>query len=161
MKTAERTGRFFLAAVAAAGAAFFLLPFMDIRADVVLSGSMEPVLKTGSVVFTDMSRTLPAEGDIITYRLGESYVTHRVVRREGRYFITRGDANDEEDLSPVSREQIVGRVLFSIPFLGYAAVFIRQKAVFSLLFLLLVQELVFMAIHQWKGERGENAQETK
>ena len=79
---------------------------------VVLSGSMEPAIPTGGIVFTDTRQTAPCTGDIITYRLGETTVTHRVVRTEKGSYITRGDANDGEDASPVAPSQVVGTVVF-------------------------------------------------
>lgn len=154
MKKAERAGRFFCTVLAAAGAVFLLLPVWGIRADVVLSGSMEPALRTGSIVFTDTENTAPEPGDIITYRLGNACVTHRVVDKDGDYFITKGDANDGEDASPVKQTQIEGIVLFSVPLLGYAAVFFQKKTVFCLLLLMLAQEIIFLII-QRKGERRE------
>lgn len=151
MKTSERTGRF-LCTAAAIGVALFLLPIWGIRADVVLSGSMEPALKTGSIVFTDTGRTLPEIGDIITYRLGNSYVTHRVIRKTEEGFVTKGDANGAEDSAYVRESQIEGLVIFSVPVLGYAVLAFQRKPIFCLLFLMLVQEIVFLTIPR-KGER--------
>lgn len=109
MKTAERAGRFICAAAAAAGFILLILPLWGIRVNVVLSGSMEPAIPTGGIVFTDTRQTAPCTGDIITYRLGETTVTHRVVRTEKGSYITRGDANDGEDASPMAPSQEIGR----------------------------------------------------
>lgn len=91
---------------------------------VVQSGSMEPEIQTGSLLFT---YTATAEnigvGDTITYQDGESFVTHEVIQKnstDGEYtFITQGIANNAPDLDPVSEDQIAGKKLFSIPYLGY------------------------------------------
>ena len=62
---------------------------------VVLSGSMEPAIKTGSIVFVKPSDTYQ-KGDIITFTDGKaaSSVTHRVFEiqnKDGKdIFITKG-----------------------------------------------------------------------
>ena len=115
---------------------------------------MEPDLKTGGVIFTDVSRRDPEPGDIITYRIGDTDVTHRVVRKEKENYITKGDANDKEDMIPVKRSQITGTVIGTIPVLGYLAVFLRQKTIFTILAIMMIQETIFGLI-RWKGERRE------
>ena len=152
MKTAEKAGRFLIALVGILGALLLVIPHIGISVDTVMSGSMEPVLQTGGIVFTDTQRKIPEVGDIITYRVGESKITHRVIRKERQGYVTKGDANNMEDPSPVAETQIIGKVIFAVPFLGYAAVFIRQKTIFSILAVMVFQELVFLLM-QWKGER--------
>lgn len=95
----------------------------------VLSGSMEPKIPVGSVVFV---KETPAEniqeGDVITYRLsGSTMVTHRVVSIDtaNQQMITKGDANDVEDGSPVAFSQIVGKEWFHAPLLGYLSMYIK------------------------------------
>ena len=87
----------------------------------VVSGSMEPELPVGSVVYT--APVEPEEiraGDIITFRRAGGAVTHRVTenRREERELSSKGDANAREDPLPVPYEAVEGRVFVSIPGLG-------------------------------------------
>ena len=87
----------------------------------VSSGSMEPELPVGSVVYT--APVEPEEiraGDIITFRRAGGAVTHRVTenRREERELSSKGDANAREDPLPVPYEAVEGRVFVSIPGLG-------------------------------------------
>ncbi len=95
----------------------------------VLSGSMEPGIAVGSVVFvkeTDAESIKP--GDVITYKLsGGTMVTHRVVSvdSENKELITKGDANEVEDGSPVAFSAVVGREVFHVPLLGYLTIYIR------------------------------------
>ncbi len=121
----------------------------------VLSGSMEPYYHVGSVVFVDKSAA-PEEveiGDPITFTKTDSLVaTHRVIEidNEKREFRTKGDANDTEDASPVSFDQMVGKAGVSIPLLGYISIYMKTKkgmfgvaAVFIVIILLqLIPELV-------------------
>ncbi len=119
-------------------------PGFDLNARVVQSGSMEPTIRTGSVIFT-----LPAEeykiGDVITYRTaeGETPTTHRIVDKdpEQNSFTTQGDANPAQDIDAVEDTNILGSVRFHIPFLGYPINFARQPLGF-LLFLLIPAGLI-------------------
>ena len=102
---------------------------------IVLSGSMSPAFDTGSVIFVEpMEPEDIREGDIITYRgLGDSSLltTHRVMGIEGSgqdlEFITKGDANDVNDPYPIPGENLVGRVVMSVPYLGFLMGFGQSK----------------------------------
>lgn len=148
MKKREYAGRILLAVIA--GVFLLLAALKRFSVNVVLSGSMEPALKTGGIIFTDTEKTMPGIGDIITYRLGDMLVTHRVTDKRDSAYITRGDANEGEDAAPVMQEQIVGTVVFFIPVLGYVAAFLQKKPIFGLISLMLIQELFFLGM-QWKG----------
>ena len=94
------------------------------RPVMVLSGSMEPAYHVGSILyykgteFEDIK-----EGDVITFQAGEdTLVTHRDTAKDeaDKTFITKGDANDTEDGSPVKYSQVAGVASpRSIPFAGY------------------------------------------
>jgi len=121
--------------------ALFLLPrFGGWRFDAVLSGSMEPALPLGGVVF--IKPVEPADigpGSIIAYRSGEPLITHRVVdviAESELSFITKGDANESPDLSPVPAASVVGRVVFDVPYLGYLAAFVKTPLGFLLAIIL-------------------------
>ncbi len=90
---------------------------------VVATGSMAPAIQVGDVVLVwPIDPDKLEEGDIIRYK-GDGYtVIHRVVEVNGRdtddlQLITKGDANNGND-SPVSREQIIGKVILKIPYIG-------------------------------------------
>lgn len=101
--------------------------YLGIEQYVVISGSMEPAIPVGSMVYsgqTDPS-TLAA-GDIIVFgdtEGGSVPVTHRIVENhiaEGEV-ITKGDANAQNDLNPVPYANILGKVQLHIPMLGFIA----------------------------------------
>lgn len=143
MKTAEKAERIFLALFGLAGLLFLILSRTGISTDVVLSGSMEPKIRTGGLVFTDTRRREPETGDIVTYRLRDARITHRVVRREGTVLITKGDANEGEDPLPVEAEQVLGTVIFTIPFAGYLVTFMKQRTILAILIVMIGQEIFF------------------
>ncbi|MDQ3098371.1 MAG: signal peptidase I [bacterium] len=92
-------------------------PQFPIRLLSVISGSMEPVIPIGSAVLV-IKQSKYNDNDIITYKLGKILVTHRIVFAK-KYFLTKGDANNTIDPETVSNEQIAGRVVLHIPYLGY------------------------------------------
>ena len=160
MRIAEKAARILLTVIGLFGLAVFFLPKIGISVDIVMSGSMEPTLKTGGIVFTDTKRTEPSVGDIVTFRNAKGKVSHRVVAKQKQSYITKGDANNTEDVSLLEPEQIIGTVILTVPLLGYAAELLKEKTVGMLLLLMIFQELVFLVI-EWKGERIEKkAQET-
>lgn len=88
----------------------------------VVSGSMEPAIPVGSVLYVEQTEPEKvAEGDVIAFRSAGSVIAHRVVRNrvvEGE-FITKGDANQEEDMNPVKYRELVGRVSRHYPVMGH------------------------------------------
>ncbi len=106
-----------------------LLPFYP---STVAGGSMNPALRLGDMVIA--AKTSPdtvREGDIIEFRQGEMMVIHRVVDIEesggSRQFITKGDANDNPDIEPVSPEQVKGKVMFAVPKVGWVTLILRSS----------------------------------
>jgi len=109
---------------------------------VVQSGSMEPAIKTASVVFSVPQKSYNP-GDIITFAQGgnkEKLITHRIAFKlypngveNLPIYKTSGDANEEFDRWEVKPEDIVGRAVFSIPYLGYAVDFAKRPYGFLLL----------------------------
>jgi len=98
----------------------------------VLSGSMKPVIKTGSIVLVKPEIKYKIN-EIVTFRDSNSKVptTHRIVEireyKDQVSYTTKGDANKTADLKPLSRLMILGKVLFSVPLVGYAVEFMKTK----------------------------------
>ncbi len=93
----------------------------------VISGSMEPAIPTGSLVYIkDMEPANVEDGDVIAFYGGHdsnAIITHRVVKNRvvmGE-FITKGDANEKEDMNPIPYDNFLGRVELSIPIVGEIA----------------------------------------
>lgn len=97
----------------------------------VLTGSMRPYLEPGDII---VDKVVDAEeirvGDVITYRVGSSIVTHRVaevlINGDKIAFRTRGDANNTDDGGTVESQDIIGKVVLKVPYGGYIARFIRS-----------------------------------
>lgn len=124
-------------------ATFILLTTYDIVPGynfyVVMSGSMEPSIHTGSIVGIKEENEYEIQ-DVVTImqqnNTSETY-THRIVEKrnenEIKTFKTKGDANETADPDPVDEKQILGRVFISIPVIGYIVHFAKQPTGFILM----------------------------
>lgn len=102
---------------------------------VVLSGSMLPTYEVGSLIYVkEVDYKELKVGDPITYMVSQdTVVTHRIIEvlvdEEDpdtiRYF-TQGDANDVQDGTSVHYKNIIGKPVFSIPYLGYVSNYIQN-----------------------------------
>ena len=86
---------------------------------VVMSGSMEPAIRTGSLAFIDTSDREVFKGDVISFHAGNMMVTHRVIEVTENGYRTKGDNNEAADVGTVKDSSIEGKILFSIPGAGY------------------------------------------
>lgn len=98
-----------------------------LNAYVIASGSMEPEYPINCVVYARSAE--PSElstGDVIIFSdpsRGTTPITHRVVTNDtaSGLFTTKGDANAAVDLHPVSYDNVIGKVVMHLPYLGYVA----------------------------------------
>jgi len=97
----------------------------------VRSESMTPAINMGDVIFVGPPDGIFSDGigpgTIITYGSGNELITHRVVTQQGLSYITKGDALEEPDSTPVVISQVVGTYIFKIPKLGYMVNFMHTK----------------------------------
>jgi signal peptidase I len=121
-----------------------LAPALGWRLDVVQSGSMEPAIGVGALVVTAPDSPEGVEvSDVISFRSESgAMVCHRVVAIDGQTFVTKGDANEGNDPSPVPFEDVAGKVAFSVPYLGYAVGFLKTPFGWAIIGLLAVAVLV-------------------
>lgn len=125
-----------------------------IKLMVVQSGSMEPTISAGSVVIVRPASEYRV-GDIITfgpYSKTKEPTTHRIYEMKvvggEPVYITKGDANNGPDIREVVEQDVIGRVLFSIPYTGYVLVAVRKPLWFLLLILLPVSIVLFGEIRK-------------
>lgn len=135
----------------------------------VVSGSMEPEIHVGSLIVTKPVEFEAIEvGDDITFVRDESLtlVTHRVVAidTELRAVTTQGIKNNTPD-RPVHYDNIVGRVVYSVPYLGYPISYIsntRGKIIVCTAFAALVIFIIILGVIFEKDEgKGEAAKAVK
>ncbi|RLF50082.1 MAG: signal peptidase I [Thermoplasmata archaeon] len=111
---------------------FFSTGFLGVQPTVIYSGSMRPTIDVGDIVI--VSKTPSEEiqiGDIIQYRTQNTTlpIVHRVHEIYNKnntiFFITKGDANDKPDSEPVLSENVMGKVIFDIPKIGWIPIFFK------------------------------------
>jgi len=135
----------------------------NFKVKVVKSGSMEPYIKTGGIVVIKPAESYKV-GDVITF--GEDTktqipTTHRIVAVNGnggsQVFTTKGDANDSEDADTTRFDEIRGKVILTVPYLGYVLDFAKQPIGFGLLVgvpaLLIIFEEIVKIISEIKAIR--------
>ncbi len=148
---------------------------------VVVSSSMQPTFGAGSVVLVNSVQPESIEvGDVITYREGRqeviddgkvNLITHRVIEvietENTLMFRTQGDANNAPDPQPVVAEAVIGRVMFSIPYIGHLIAFMTTDLGFVLLIgvplgLLVLGELYDLAVaaRNTRAERAKTPTDT-
>ena len=93
---------------------------------VVISGSMEPILKVGGILYHEKINLDDfKKDDILVYQLNEHIVSHRIVNINEYGFETKGDNNNSSDSYIVDKNNVIGRGNnWSIPYIGYYADFI-------------------------------------
>jgi signal peptidase I len=104
---------------------------------IVQSGSMVPALPVGSVV-TVVPQATYRVGDIITFGGDDGKripTTHRIesITREGgaTRYVTKGDANEERDNGITAYDKVIGKVVYTVPRLGYMLDFARSRKGFT------------------------------
>ena len=131
---------------------------------VVESGSMEPAIKTGSLIFTQASGRY-FNGDIVSFKL-HSYsnlkdpraiVTHRIISvnestTSGTFYLTKGDANNIQDPNPRFSDTVIGRVRLAVPYIGYPILFAKTQTGFILLIVIPATLIVYTEILNIKNE---------
>lgn len=133
---------------------------------IVQSGSMEPTINTGGIVV--VKPTFPyTVGDVITFgpvSNGKAPTTHRIVdirlQNGSPVYVTKGDANEDEDQQEVLARHVIGKVLFDIPFLGYVLAAAKTPVGFAVLIvipagLVVIDEVykIYREIRRIKGTK--------
>lgn len=93
----------------------------------VVSGSMEPEIPVGSLLFVERIDPYEVkEDDVITFYSNATVVSHRVVRNntiEGK-FTTKGDANENVDMNDVRYNDLIGIMRYHLPLMGAVGAYI-------------------------------------
>lgn len=119
----------------------------------VLTDSMSPQEKSPSggfyagdvIIVKDIPGDDAKVGDILTFHPNidsKTFLTHRVVKKmdtlegdPGPFYITKGDANNTEDV-PIHSKQVVGKTVFVLPKIGSVIGFVRENFVISTIFVI-------------------------
>lgn len=129
----------------------------------VLTGSMSPAIEAGDIILTKAVDFKDLkEGDIITFRVGyRTLITHRIVRvNNNGSFVTKGDANNTEDIDlKIDKTNIIGKYFFKIPKGGYILRFIQSPAGLIIFILIPAAILIWGEIRSYNKEFKKQEEE--
>ena len=128
---------------------------------VVESGSMKPSVDIGSVLLVQPASQVKKivspvptpvfnKGDVVTYLSGDNPVTHRVVEvgKADRQFTyqTKGDANRTPDQGKVAENQILGKAIIMVPYIGHAVNFAKTQMGYIFLIVVPITLIIYSEI---------------
>ena len=127
-----------------------------------ISTSMQPTLNVGDYLIVqgvDADSEINADkeiGDIIVFRKPtdpDEFIVHRVVEKtwneeeERYYFKTKGDNNRSSDPWSITKDDIIGKVVWKIPLLGYIKIFLGTQIGMVIVVILF---LILIVLEAWK-----------
>jgi len=148
---------------------------------VVVSGSMEPQIHKGDLLFV-MGREpenikngtiIDKDGDIIVFNAQGLWpsapiepIVHRVIDKyqvgDTWYFRTKGDANSIPDGAPIPESRVIGVVVGGIPYIGWVKIFLTDSGLLiPLLVIISVLLIVSIVRDIYKGDEDEDDQDEK
>lgn len=108
----------------------------------VITGSMADTIQIKDIVIVKLTQDVE-ENDIITYKSGEDFVTHRVIKIEDNKITTKGDANNSED-NPITKDEVVGKVVFIISNVAvWMNVFRTPEVLLAIIFTIIMIKILF------------------
>lgn len=124
----------------------------------VQSGSMEPSIMTGSVVIVKPFDSYQ-KGDVITVAEPgnlKSTLTHRIFEvkesSDSASYVTKGDANETPDTESRPKENVLGKVIFTVPFMGYPIGFAKTRDGLIILVIIPATLIVYSELVSIKNE---------
>lgn len=117
----------------------------------VKTGSMEPEIHQGSLVYVktyktkdDIYKNIDVGTDITYSTNNKIFVTHRVISlsEENGTLQTQGII-DNAAIEDISYTQVVGKVVFVIPLLGYVILLLQSWYIWTILILTVVIVFIF------------------
>ena len=114
----------------------FIAGFLPAKPIAIMSYSMVPTFSRGAVVISvkmDKKNLHKLKvGDILHYKAENGEVIHRIIdikhdEKGNLLFQTKGDNNNIPDSKLVEEEQVIGRIILYIPYIGYPSVWFSEK----------------------------------
>ena len=122
----------------------------------VMTGSMEPNLPTGSLIFVDTNAAYDelALKDVIVYKneAKDFTIVHRVINITEEGIETKGDANKTSDGISTTEGNLIGRVIYFIPRLGSAIMFLRKPECLIIIIFCILSTLLSLVVPRKEKE---------
>ena len=140
-----------------------LINMFGYKSYIIKTNSMEPTININDVVIN--KEVLQEEinvGDVITFLHNGEVITHRITKidKDGdvTQYTTKGDNNNIEDTFKIAYENIKGKHVLTIPYLGKVVQLLENKLIFLIILLIV---LIFMFTQLQKQEKKDNRREKK
>lgn len=119
---------------------------------VVLTGSMEPTIKSGEMIIIKEQTDYNVD-DIVTYKEDRNFfVTHRIINKYEDKYETKGDNNNLID-EPIDKDQIEGKVIYHSKVCGFFILYLLKPITLIVIIIFIVKE--FFGHIYVKGEKNE------
>ena len=133
------------------------------KAYIITTNSMEPNIHSGDIVIEKKySESDLNIGDVVTFEQNGENITHRISDIEEdnseKKYITKGDNNNIEDSQKITYDEIQGKEVIQIPYLGKMIQILNNEIVFLIVILILL--ILYFCKIQMK-EKIENRREKK
>ena len=127
---------------------------------IIKTNSMEPTIKVNDVLITKkVEKGKIKVGDVITFIKNGEVITHRITQiDENGEYTTKGDNNNIEDTFKINYENIEGKHIVTIPYLGKIVEILDNKIVFLVITLII---LIFFFMTIQKQEKKDIRKEKK
>ena len=132
-----------------------VLYIVGFRFFIVSSGSMEPEIKTGSIAYVRKVSDKDEFYDrldfetVLTFRLSNgTVVTHKVIEFDkSLYYIkTQSILPDSTEDAPISFDDVIGVVSFSIPLIGYLLMILKNWYFWVISILIIIMVIIIKSM---------------
>ena len=153
--------------IAAIGALLVLMLFFGARLYSIQTGSMEPNYPVGTMIVVEpVEFDQLRKGDVITFVSGGMTVTHRLIDidKDTRQLTTKGDNNNVADSSELSYDNVIGRVEFAIPYVGYLVLMLNTtfgKIMAGVVIAAIIGVLIIIKIYESGEDEEDDEDEDK
>ena len=111
---------------------WFALGIFPIFPTAIVSNSMKPDISRGDIVLLQkVDPNTLEEQDVILYALDDIQVFHRIIKIQYlqgvKQYTVKGDNNQFQDPKAVIGEQIIGKHIATIPYIGWPGVLLQQS----------------------------------
>lgn len=111
---------------------WFAVGIFPIYPSVIVTGSMEPMIKPGDVILVKkVDANAVQVDDVIQFKRDSILISHRIIEVKedvtGKSYQTKGDNNSGPDIEWVKPEQIKGKVISVIPKIGWPTLLFKSS----------------------------------
>lgn len=139
-----------------------LINIFGYKSYVIKTNSMEPTINVNDVVLTKHVKQEKINvGDVITFLKDGEVITHRITKIDNGdniQYTTKGDNNNIEDTFKITYEDIEGKHILTIPYLGKIIGILENKIIFLIILLII---LIFLFMQLQSQEKKDNRREKK